>query len=65
MKNEKAAEGGISLEECISVLENLKGRTGMYEVFFPHYPRDYIKRLVQTEVAALDEVISILKSREV
>ncbi len=64
MENEKAAEGGVSVEECIDVLENLKGRTGMYEVFFPHYPRDYIKRLVQTEVAVLDEVISILKSRE-
>ena len=64
MEEQKAAEGGILVEECISVLENLKGRTGMYEVFFPHYPRDYIKRLVQTEVAVLDEVISILKSRE-
>ena len=65
MEKQKAAESGVSVEECIAVLENLKGRTRMYEVFFPHYPKDYVKRLVKTEVAVLDKVISILKSREV
>ena len=53
-----------SAEECILVLENLKGRTKFYPEILSEYSEDYIERLAAHDVAVLDKIISILKNRE-
>lgn len=44
--------------------ENIKLRIVEYDKNMPYYPDDYKERLIKADMAAIDSVISVLKSQE-
>ena len=64
IKKKLPVEREPSAEECILVLENLKGRTKFYPEILGEYPEDYIKELTKIELAVFDKLIFLLKNLE-
>lgn len=63
-EKENAAQGGVSIEDTIAVLESLIDRIKTYEHMFPLYPKDYLDKLADVDRNALEKAISVLKSQD-
>ena len=53
----------ISVDDCITILENIRERGRLYDEYLP-YPKEYCEQLAGIEALAIDKVIELL-SREV
>jgi hypothetical protein len=62
-ENKNAAQGGVCIEDCILILENMKERTKQYPVMYASYGEEYSSTLAKVDFAALDKAISVLKSQ--
>ncbi len=65
MVEPKKPEGiEFSIEDCIAVLENIKGRTKHYDEMYPHFSKKYCEELAGMDCLVIDTVISALRSQE-
>lgn len=50
----------ISVEDCITILENIRERGSLYDEYLP-YPIEYCEQLAGIEALAIDKVIERLR----
>ena len=62
-EKKEAAQGGVSDEACISLLESFKERTKCYKEMYPLFTEEYLEKLIAHEKEVLDAIISRLKNR--
>lgn len=54
----------ISVEDCITILENIRERGRFYDEYYPKYSKKYCELLAGIEALAIDKVIGLLRNPE-